>query len=162
MLLMLMLLLSFYPLFPRIKISILNILEKLILIPFKNTRILVESTNILSLISQYRNTPFTKADSISEWRGDGFLLVGLSDNELVGFLRLDERYNLFNVSSFIISPKFRGLGYSKLFLTYLLFNKSITLRVKNDNEQAIQVYEKQGFKILDRIDGRLNMIKEIY
>ncbi|WP_184311737.1 GNAT family N-acetyltransferase [Anaerosolibacter carboniphilus] len=89
-------------------------------------------------------------------------LIGEIDGEIVGNLtfRGGHRPRVAHVGEFGISvlKKYWGLGIGKYLLEYLIdwarevgFIYKINLRVKEDNEGAIQLYRKMGF----REEGRL-------
>lgn len=131
---------------------------------FSNIRRILTDTNsvgITRLISDYRNTPFTLNDGFCEWKGDGFLCIGHNHKDIIGIMRVDINPKYWNISSFIINPEYRSRGYGNFFLNQYS-DKPIYLRVKNDNEAAIQLYLKNHYKIIDKCDGRYNMKKTLY
>lgn len=66
-----------------------------------------------ALLTEYRQTPFTLQDGLSEWRGKGGLWIGEQSRNLLGIARLDEHRNYWALSSFVMNPQYRGQGYGK-------------------------------------------------
>ena len=62
---------------------------------------------------------------------------------------------------FIVYPEFRGKGYSKEMLQFMIDNYDIKqLYVKKTNTIAVNLYKKFGFKIDDEIenDGEIELV----
>jgi ribosomal protein S18 acetylase RimI-like enzyme len=112
-----------------------------------------------SLIAGYRNTSFTIADGLSEWKGSGFLYIAEYHGKVSGIMRLDEKRNYWGLSSFIVDPSLRGIGIGNDMLESLKnLNKPIYLNVKQDNP-ALNLYLRHGFGILEAKNGRYHMKK---
>jgi len=117
---------------------------------------------ITGLISEYRETPFTLQDGLSEWRGNGCMYIAEYKNELAGIMRLDERRTCWGLSSFIVNPALRGSGIGEQMLQSVnILDKPVYLKVKQDNP-AIHLYLRQNFEVLETKDGRHTMKKWIY
>jgi ribosomal protein S18 acetylase RimI-like enzyme len=109
------------------------------------------------LIAGYRRTTFTVADGLSEWKGPGFLYISEYQGKVAGIMRLDEKRNYWGLSSFIVDPKLRGTGIGNKMLSLLHhLDKPIYLNVQQDNP-ALKLYLKHGFKILEAKSGRYHM-----
>jgi len=110
-----------------------------------------------SLIAGYRKTSFTVADGLSEWKGSGFLYMVEHQGEVAGIMRLDEKRNYWGLSSFIVDPKLRGMGIGNQMLNSIQdLDKPVYLNVQQDNP-ALKLYLKHGFKILEAKNGRYHM-----
>ena len=110
------------------------------------------------LLSAYRKTPFTLQDGLSEWKGDGRLLFATKDQNLIGMLRLDQRRNYYDLSSFVIHPAYQGSGYGGQLLKYAIQTTDlpIWLRVQRDNP-ACALYSRNGFEQKDLFNNRYSM-----
>lgn len=115
--------------------------------------------DIPRILSEYRHTNVTFQDGLSEWKGDGYLCVGETDTSVVGLVRLDKFKSFWGLSSFVIDSKYRGFGYGSTFLNNIQqrLDDPIYLRVKQENESAIKLYEKHGFETIGHSDGRYLM-----
>lgn len=134
-------------------------MAKLLYVPF--SRIRTVPISLLHLVSAYRETPFTLQDARSEWRGNGGIVFGMHQDECVGMMRLDAKRTYWTLSSFIISPVWRGNGLGKAWLTQLDSIKNpIYLQVKQDNQSAYGLYTSQGFETETISNGRYIMYKK--
>lgn len=81
------------------------------------------------------NNPFAK------------VLVYVKDDILQGYLYYSNIYDRLEINQIEVEPNFRRQGIaSKLIEELLKENKDITLEVRENNKQAIKLYEKYGFK----------------
>jgi GNAT superfamily N-acetyltransferase len=110
------------------------------------------------VLSEYRNTNFTLEDGLAEWKGDGYLCLAEANNTFVGIARLDKFRTFWGLSSFVIDSKYRGFGYGSKFLKHITdLEDPIYLRVKQDNQHAIQLYQNEGFETIGYTEGRYLM-----
>ena len=135
------------------------------LLPFSEvSRVVQQSiplqTSIPALLSTYRQSPFTIQDILSEWKGDGSILLAQQNSSLLGLLRVDKRRTYWEVSSFIVDPQYRGLGIGSRMLNTL--DIPIYLKVRQENEHAIQLYKKHQFAIQTYCEGRYIMKNNVY
>lgn len=102
-------------------------------------------TAVPTLLSEYRNTPFSLQDGLSEWKGTGGLLIAQQDEELVGLLRMDKYRTYWGLSSFVLDPAFRGQGHGMSMLKMATsIGDPVLLRVQQDNP-AYNLYRRGGF-----------------
>jgi len=113
---------------------------------------------IPGLLSEYRNTPVTLQDGLSEWKGEGGLWIAEHDDHLVGLLRMDKHRTFWYLSSFVVRPEFQGKGYGKKLLRTATeyADKRVIERVKHENP-AQEMYERNRFQEEYIRDGRRNM-----
>ena len=110
------------------------------------------------VLSEYRETNFTLQDGLAEWKGDGYLCLAEANNSFVGIARLDKFRTFWGLSSFVLNSKYRGFGYGSAFLKQIKdLEEPIHLRVKQENESAIRLYEKEGFETIGHTEGRYLM-----
>ena len=86
------------------------------------------------------------------------------DNNIVGVIVYEDIYNRFEVDYIVVDSKYRRQGIGKKLLENLinLNPDNITLEVREDNIEAINLYKKMGFEIVSKrekyygnIDGLL-------
>ena len=113
-------------------------------------------TAIPRLVSEYRCTPFSLQDGMSEWKGNGGLLIA-KDVKLIGLLRMDNSRTHWGLSSFVIDSEFRGCGYGATMLAIAnTVDKPVYLKVQQDNP-AFHLYERSGFQTDCVSNGRYIM-----
>ena len=110
------------------------------------------------MISAYRDTPFSIQDALSEWRGDGGLLVATRGEDVAGLLRIDRRRTHWILSSFVVNPTFRGHGTGSSMVDAILRSADVPiwLQVKQDNP-AQTLYRRHGFEDQCVSNGRILM-----
>ncbi len=93
---------------------------------------------IESIESDIKNNPFSH------------YLVYIKDNKILGFINYYDIYDRVEIANFNVIEQYQDQGIgSKLIkrVIELSTNKeNITLEVRSDNEKAIHIYEKNGFK----------------
>ena len=82
------------------------------------------------------------------------------DNNVIGYCCIDPiEHKLYN---FHIYPQYQNKGYAIEALSILINKYDInSLDVYSDNEKAIHIYEKFGFKINNNDTQLLNMKREV-
>lgn len=78
-------------------------------------------------------------------------LVYLLDEKIIGYLNYYYIYDRIEIANFNVLEKYQKNGYGKSLLEYLISKyenvvKNITLEVRIDNQKAISLYEKEGFR----------------
>ena len=130
------------------------------ILPFSQVhKVLSESAFLQStiprLVSEYRNTPFTIQDAISEWKGDGSIILVKNHTKLLGIARLDRHRTFWELSSVIVNHQCRGCKVGSSILDRI--HLPLMLKVKQENDHAIHLYKKYGFKIDSHCEGRYIM-----
>jgi ribosomal protein S18 acetylase RimI-like enzyme len=109
------------------------------------------------LLSEYRNTPFSLQDGLSEWKGDGGLLIAQQDDDLVGLLRMDKHRTYWGLSSFVLDSAYRGQGHGTVMLKLATnLGDPVLLKVQQDNP-AYNMYRRGGFHAQCVSNGRVLM-----
>lgn len=113
---------------------------------------------IPTLLSDYRQTPFTLQDGLSEWKGNGGLVFIEKDNSFLGMLQLKRSRTFLELSSFVMNPQFKGKGYGRALLESCLIaaDMPVCLRVTQDNP-AKHLYESVGFQVEEFSNQRYYM-----
>ena len=92
-----------------------------------------------SILFEYKNNPFMK------------IVVYLIDDKVVGFINYYEIYDRIEIANFNVLDYFQNNGIGTKLINYVINKykekyKNITLEVRKDNEKAIKLYKKVGFK----------------
>ena len=88
------------------------------------------------LLNEFDNNPFIK------------VLLLIEDNKVIGYLYYSDIYDRAEINQIEIDSFYRNCGNGKKLMEYMInhVDKDITLEVKNDNDPAIKLYKKYGFK----------------
>ena len=78
----------------------------------------------------------------------GKVLILKDNNEIIGYIYYSDIYERAEINQFEINEIHRNCGKGDLLLKELInkLQKDITLEVREDNKNAIHVYEKNGFE----------------
>lgn len=112
-----------------------------------------QQTEIGRLVSKI-NTPSMKIIAHTEyWDAHYNIYFNLLDNDnIIGSIRLSCRDDIREIQALYVDDRYRNKGYAKMLMEHLLdycrFNneKKIWLLVRKDNNIAIGMYKKYGFK----------------
>lgn len=81
------------------------------------------------------------------------IYVYLDEEKIVGFIQVTCLYETMDIVNLVVDPDYRRRGIGSLLLDYVISEfdlvKLITLEVRVDNEAAINLYKKFGFKIIN-------------
>lgn len=116
------------------------------------------------------NQNFNKLNNIEEIIKNKNILGYYIDDELIGFVIFETMYEILDILYIVVEPIYRKKGIASLLMQYLINNKDfekIMLEVRCDNSNAIKLYKKFNFKIINirkkyygNIDGYvMEMIK---
>jgi len=93
---------------------------------------------------------------INEMLGDGVskVIVYLKDEKIVGFLSATVLYETCDILSIVVDPEYRRQMIGSNLITYLISElgeelKLITLEVATKNKEALALYDKFGFEIVN-------------
>ena len=91
--------------------------------------------NINSLKEEFKSNPFAK------------LLLLEENDEIIGYIYYSDIYERAEINQIEVSSFHRNCGKGDLLLKKMIafVKKDITLEVKETNESAIHLYEKNGF-----------------
>lgn len=99
-----------------------------------------------------------------------FILVFKENDKYIGFLIYQLLYESAEIIDIFVIDEYRNKGIGKALINKMLENKQIekvTLEVKNDNKNAIMLYNSLGFKPVSIRKGYYNgtdailMLKEV-
>ena len=88
------------------------------------------------ILNEFDNNPFIK------------VLLLIEDNKVIGYLYYSDIYDRAEINQIEIDSFHRNCGNGKKLMEYMInhVDKDITLEVKNDNDPAIKLYKRYGFK----------------
>ncbi len=93
---------------------------------------------------------FSKDEILKELRSNPFakLLGYIKENKIVGYLYYSEIYERVEINQLEVQSSNRNCGIASKLMDYLikLVNKNITLEVREDNLEALTLYEKFQFQ----------------
>ena len=72
-------------------------------------------------------------------------IVAYKEENILGFLIYDDIYDRYEIEYIGVLEEYRNKGIGSKLMEYL-GNKNISLEVDTNNEYAIKLYEKYGFK----------------
>ena len=118
---------------------------------------MVNSCNILDKdkiieLGTLINENFKKVNNIEELIKDNKIIGYYLDNKLVGFLMYEQNFEIIDLLYIVVEPIYRrkNIGYN--LIKYLIETKEfdrIMLEVRCDNVNAIKLYKKFDFKIIN-------------
>lgn len=97
---------------------------------------------------------------------ESVMIGALVNNDLVGLCGLTPTKDgrSLEVIQMYVSSKYRGMSLAQKMLSYAKYHlenreeNTLILTVYNDNNAAIKVYEKSGFKLTDKYENELVMV----
>ena len=108
----------------------------------------IERINELGLLI---NNNFNKVNNIEEIIKNNEIIGYYDNNELVGFLIYKSIYEVIDLLYIVVDPIYRKHGIGSTMMDYLLKldYERIMLEVNVDNKNAINLYKKYNFKIIN-------------
>lgn len=98
------------------------------------------------------NKNFKKVNNIEEELNKENIIGYYEDDKLVGFLIYEKLYEIIDLLYIIVEPIYRRKNIGSKLLEYLIDNYTydkILLEVRCDNVNAIKLYKKYNFKIIN-------------
>lgn len=120
------------------------------------------------MIREYINKDYESIDSIGSLIKQDFnkiynienlnknyanILVYEEGNQVIGFLHFEEHYEIADIMNIAVSINHQNKGIGEELINYLIANTSsnkIMLEVRENNARAISLYNKCGFKEINR------------
>ena len=115
------------------------------------------SSNKLVINNKYKEQYIKLHLKEAYWTGDKVLtafnkfrvILAIKDNKVVGYIDITHKYEENEPYDVFVKEEYRNMGIATDMLSYAIEldkNKRIMLLVDIDNEIAIRLYEKLGFK----------------
>lgn len=96
------------------------------------------------------NNNFDKLNNIEEIINNKEIIGYYIDNKLVGILIYKRLYDITDLLYIVVDKLYRNKGIASTLLEYLIKeSKKILLEVRCDNKNAIKLYKKYNFKIIN-------------
>jgi len=98
------------------------------------------------------NNNFNRVNNIEDLIKNNKILGYYLDNKLVGFLIYDINYEIIDLLYIVVEPIYRRKNIGFNLVKYLIENNNfekIMLEVRCDNVNAIKLYKKYDFKIIN-------------
>ena len=112
----------------------------------------IKDTEKIKELGKLINSSFDKVNNIEELIKDN-KIIGYYDNDiLVGFLIYEQLYEIIDLLYIVVEPIYRRKNIGTKLINYLIQNKEfekIMLEVRCDNNNAIKLYKKFNFKIIN-------------
>ncbi len=98
------------------------------------------------------NINFDKVNNIEELINNNKIIGYYDNNNLVGILIYEQLYEIIDLLYIVVEPIYRRRNIGTELIKYLIENSTfekIMLEVKCDNKNAIKLYKKFNFKIIN-------------
>jgi len=112
---------------------------------------LVDKTKIIEL-GKLINSNFDKVNNIEEIINNNKILGYYLDKKLIGFIIYEQSYEVIDILYIVTDKIYRRKGIASKLIEYLINEKEferIMLEVRCDNSNAIKLYKKFDFKIIN-------------
>lgn len=112
----------------------------------------IESINIIGL--QIKDN-FKELYNIKEFVEKDYAKVYVFeiDNKVVGFIQIEEHFEISDIINIAVDKEYQKKGIGELLISYVLStteSEKVLLEVRESNLPAIHLYEKCGFKEINR------------
>lgn len=101
-------------------------------------------------IEYFEDFLFSRAEILRELKTNPFAMVlgYIKKNRIVGYLYYSEIYERIEINQLEVQRDNRNCGIANSLMEYLIktVDKDITLEVRKDNFEALNLYEKFGFQ----------------
>ncbi|MBQ3021037.1 MAG: GNAT family N-acetyltransferase [Bacilli bacterium] len=98
------------------------------------------------------NQNFSKVNNIEELIKENNIIGYYDEDYLVGFIIFNKLYEVIDLLYIVVDPIYRRKNIGSILLEYLINNfifEKIILEVRCDNVNAIKLYKKYNFKIIN-------------
>ena len=111
----------------------------------------IKDINRINYLGNLLNPDFYKLNDINSIIDNKEIIGYYKDNELVGILVFKKLYEVIDILYLIVDKKFRKQGIGTKLINYLkkLDYERIMLEVDTSNIEAINLYKKNGFNIIN-------------
>lgn len=98
------------------------------------------------------NPNFSKLFHIENLNPNETIFIYKEDNIIKGFIHIQNGLDIIDLLNIIVKPEYRNQGIGSVLLKYIIDNKEdkkIMLEVRSKNINAIKLYQKYDFKIIN-------------
>lgn len=117
--------------------------------------ITVDDIKIIDKIGSLIKEDFNKKYDIENFINYDYAQVYVyeEDGKVVGFIQVEEHYEILDLINIAVSKEMHGKGIGSKLIQYAIEKskaEKMMLEVKESNTSAIRLYEKNGFKEINR------------
>ena len=112
----------------------------------------INDINRINELGNLINSNFSKVNKIEEIINNKNIIGYYLDNNLIGFIITEQSYEILDILYIVVDPLYRKKGIASLLMEHIINNKTydkIMLEVRCDNSNAIKLYKKYNFKIIN-------------
>ena len=112
----------------------------------------INDINRINELGNLINLNFSKVNKIEEIINNKNIIGYYLDNNLIGFIITEQSYEILDILYIVVDPLYRKKGIASLLMEHIINNKTydkIMLEVRCDNSNAIKLYKKYNFKIIN-------------
>ena len=98
------------------------------------------------------NTNFSKLFHIENLNPNETIFIYKENNNIKGFIHTQNGLDIIDLLNIIVKPEYQNQGIGSILLKYIIDNKQdkkIMLEVRSKNINAIKLYQKYDFKIIN-------------
>lgn len=98
------------------------------------------------------NPKFSKLFHIKNLNPNETIFIYKENNIIKGFIHIQNGLDIIDLLNIIVKPEYQNQGIGSVLLKYLIYNKQskkIMLEVRSKNINAIKLYQKYDFKIIN-------------
>lgn len=106
--------------------------------------------NRIKELGKLINNNFDKLNNIEDIINNNEIIGYYIDNVLIGFIIYKRLYDVTDLLYIVVDKIYRNKGIGSLLIKYLInISERILLEVRCDNNNAIKLYKKYNFKIIN-------------
>ena len=98
------------------------------------------------------NTNFSKLFHIENLNPNETIYIYKENNNIKGFIHTQNGLDIIDLLNIIVKPEYQNQGIGSILLKYIIDNKQdkkLMLEVRSKNINAIKLYQKYDFKIIN-------------
>lgn len=98
------------------------------------------------------NTNFSKLFHIENLNPNETIFIYKENNNIKGFIHTQNGLDIIDLLNIIVKPEYQNQGIGSILLKYIIDNKQdkkLMLEVRSKNINAIKLYQKYDFKIIN-------------
>lgn len=98
------------------------------------------------------NPNFSKLFHIENLNPNETIFIYKENNSIKGFIHIQNGLDIIDLLNIMVKPEYRNQGIGSVLLKYIIDNKQdkkIMLEVRSKNINAIKLYQKYDFKIIN-------------
>ena len=112
----------------------------------------IDDIEIINYLGKLINNNFDRLNNVEEIINNNEIIGYYDNNKLVGFLIFKKNYEVIDLLYIVVEPIYRKNNIGSKLMEYFINNnvyEKILLEVRCDNKNAIKLYKKFDFKIIN-------------